>query len=259
MPSPFPGLDPYLESQVWPEFHNKLISQLQDVLVPQVRPRYVVRIEEQVYVAHDYGDQPRGIRPDLTVSTTSTTGPSGARSPAVAPIELPIAMPEEEKHLYIEVRLKGSGQVVTVVEVLSPSNKRPHSEARRDFIDKRDAILRSKVHWVEMDLLRGGARTPMGAPLPAADHFVIVSRANRRPTAEVWPCTLRQSLPTLPLPLADADPDATLDLQAVFDTVYDRAGYDYSLDYTRALEPPLAPEDAAWVQTITRSSQGPAI
>lgn len=30
-------------------------------------------------------------------------------------------------------------------------------------------------------------------------------------------------------------------------TVYERAGYDYSLDYTRPLEPPLRPEDADWV------------
>ena len=91
---------------------------------------------------------------------------------------------------------------------------------------------------------------PTAAPLPPCDYLALVSRASRRPTAEVWPVTIRQRLPVIPIPLAAPDPDVLLDLQAALDQVYDRAGYDYSLDYTAPLVIPLPPEETAWLTGV---------
>ena len=113
-----------------------------------------------------------------------------------------------------------------------------------------------RTHLVELDLLRAGERLPTLDPLPPADFYVFVSRAPRRPHAEVFPWTLRRRLPTIAVPLADSDPDISLDLQRAFTTVYDRAGYDYALDYQRPVEPPLAEADAAWAAELVGLSGG---
>jgi hypothetical protein len=111
---------------------------------------------------------------------------------------------------------------------------------------KRETVLLSTAHLVELDLLRRGVRLPTQEALPPGDYYAFVCRQRRRPQAEVYAWSLRQPLPSIPVPLAGNDPDAVIDLQAVFTTVYERAGYDYSLDYQRAVEPPLSEVDAAW-------------
>jgi hypothetical protein len=103
---------------------------------------------------------------------------------------------------------------------------------------------------VELDLLRSGIRLPTVTPLPAGDYYAMISRANRRPTAEVYAWTLRQPLPAIPVPLQQGDPDVMLELQSVFATVYDRARYDLSLNYQATLEPPLGAYDAEWVRGL---------
>ena len=125
---------------------------------------------------------------------------------------------------YPEGQVWPGGEVVTIIEVLSPANKRANSDGRREYLAKRAMILRSSAHLVEIDLLRGGERLPMAEPLPSVDYDVIVSRAPRRPMADVWPTTLRQPLPTVPIPLAGEDPEVPLDLQAIFHAVHERAG-----------------------------------
>ena len=127
-------------------------------------------------------------------------------------------------------------------------------DGRREYLEKRQAVLRSGTQLVELDLLRGGERLPTVEPLPAGDYYAFVSRVPHRPRVAAYAWTLRDPLPTIPVPLAGADPEVELDLQAVFNTVYDRTGYDYSLDYQRAAEPPLAESDVAWVQQVLASS-----
>src|SRR5207248_7822478 len=105
-------------------------------------------------------------------------------------------------------------------------------------------------HLVELDLLRGGERVPMSTPLPPGDYYALVGRAHRRPTVEVYAWSLRQPLPTIPIPLKRGDPDVPLDLQMVFTTVYDRARYDLTLDYSAALSPRLNKSDAAWAKRL---------
>ncbi len=162
-------------------------------------------------------------------------------------------MPEERRETYLVVRLRESMEVVTVLECLSPGNKRAGGDGRREYLDKREAVLQSQAHIVELDLLRGGARLPTVTPLPPADYYAIVSRRQRRPAAAVYFWTIRDRLPTLPVPLKTGDPDVPLDLQAAFSTVYDRARYDLSLNYDFDLQPPPRGDDAAWVQALLRS------
>ena len=101
------------------------------------------------------------------------------------------------------------------------------------------------MHLIELDLLRGGHRLPMAQPLPPADYYAIVSRASRRPLADVWAFHLADPLPVIPVPLVD-DADARLDLQKVFAATYTRVDYSELLDYNRAVEPPLDRRRAAW-------------
>ncbi len=142
-------------------------------------------------------------------------------------------------------------EVVTVLEVLSPGNKRPGGDGQREYLAKRDLILQSAVHLVELDLLRGGERLPMASPLPPGDYFAVVSASHRRPRAEVWPAALRQPLPDIRIPLSGEE-ETGLPLQSVLDEVYDRAGYGAILRYRRPPEPPLSPSDQAWADALLR-------
>jgi hypothetical protein len=254
-------MDPYLEGQVWSDFHHNFIIQIQAALVPRLRPRYVVRVEENVYLEYESDESRRIIRPDVTlfeVPSASETTSEGGVAVMTPPVAIPLPMPEQVREAYLEVRLRETHEVVTVIELLSPVNKRAHSESRREYLAKREAVLRSPVHLVEMDLLRGGERLPMARTLPPADYYVIVSRAPRRPMADVWAFTLRHRLPTIPVPLADEDPDVPLDLQEAFNAVYDRAGYDYSVDYQHGTIPPLRGDEAAWAQAVVTPSSSEA-
>jgi hypothetical protein len=141
-------------------------------------------------------------------------------------------------------------EVVTVLETLSPGNKRPGGDGRRKYIEKREQVLGSQSHLVELDLIRGGLRLPMATPLPLGDYYAIVSRRDRYPRADVYSWTFRHRLPTIPVPLKKGDSDVSLDLQAAFTSVYDRARYDLSLNYKAELQPPVARDDDAWVQTL---------
>ena len=162
-------------------------------------------------------------------------------------------MPEETRETYLVIRERETREVVTVLETLSPSNKRPASNGRREYLTKRDEILRSQTHSVEFDLLRGGRRLPMNSPLPYGDYYAIVSRQERRPRAKVYAWTIRNRLPSIPIPLKEGDPDVTLDLQNVFTTVYDRARYELSINYDVPLSPALNDSDATWLVELFAS------
>ena len=263
MPSPFPGMDPYMESQLWQDFHHTLITVLRESLWPRVRPRYVVRVEERVYVERQ-SDARRIIVPDVTMlehegrQASATEAAVPASVTTIAPVVLTLPMPEHKRQAFLTIRERETMAVVTVLEVLSLDNKRAGSDGRREYLRKREAVLESDVHLVELDLLRGGARLPTVEPLPPAAYYAFVSRADRRPQVEVYAWTLRQPLPTIPVPLAGDDADVGLDLQAIFATVYDRAGYTDSLDYRNPIEPSLSAADGAWVQQILTAASSPS-
>ncbi len=258
MPSPFPGMDPFLEGVEWEDFHTRFNTAISEYLGTRVEPRYLVRIERRVYVEHTADDRPPVRRADVAVFVAEETalawaGPVSTVVPSLTPVECILPMPQEQQETYLVIRLQDTREVVTVLETLSPGNKRSGSDGRREYLKKREEILESRTHLVELDLLRGGLRMPTATPLPAADYCAIVSRSHRRPRAEAYLWTIRDALPTIPVPLNKGDPDVLLDLQAVFATVYDRARYDLSLDYTASLHPPLGEAEREWLQQRRQS------
>jgi len=256
MPSPLPGMDPYLESQRWKSFHTLFISTVHEMLVPRVRPRYVVEVEEYVYLAREEQEPDRLIEPDLAIvdmadAWTAEPGGSGGTALAVQPVVHTVPVPQRFRQAYLTIRDREFQEVVTVIEVLSPWNKTP-GDGRTEYLVKRTNVFLTPAHLVELDLLRGGQRLPTREPLTPADYYAFVCRKQRLPKVDVYAWTLQQSLPPIPIPLAGDDPDVVLDLQAAFTTTYDRAGYDYALNYRRAVEPPLPPAAAEWAQTLLK-------
>jgi len=244
-------MDPFLENEEWEDFHTRLNTVISDYLTPEVEPRYIVRIERRVYVEHATDDDGGSRRADVAVllsegADTGAATSTAVAGTAVAPVECVLAMPEEQRETYVVIRECETREVVTVIETLSPGNKRPGSDGRKEYLGKREELLQSQVHLVELDLVRRGRRLPMTSPLPPGDYYAIVSRRQRRPRADVYVWTLRDRLPSIPVPLKKGDHDVQLELQTVFTTVYDRARYDRSLDYTQAISPPMDESDAAW-------------
>jgi hypothetical protein len=251
-------MDPFLEGVEWEDFHTRFNTAISEYLATRVEPRYLVRIERRVYVEHTTDDRPPVRRADVAVfiaeeTTLAWAGPVSTVVPGLGPVECILPMPEERRETYLVIRLQDTREVVTVLETLSPGNKRPGSDGRREYLKKREEILQSQTHLVELDLLRDGQRMPTATPLPSADYCAIVSRSQRRPRADAYAWTIRDPLPAIPIPLNKGDPDVLLDLQAVFATVYDRARYDLSLDYTASLDPPLGEAEREWLQQRRQS------
>ena len=249
MPSPFPGMNPYLEhDDAWHDFHERFAPAAAEVLAPQVHPNYIVKIDERVYV-HDLAeDESRFVgRPDVYVArgTRRTATTPGATAVLEAPVRVRLPAVEIERLNYVQILDRRNRQLVTVVELLSPSNKTPGDD-RDQYLAKRAELLASSVNLVEIDLLRGGPRMPC-EDLPDCDYCVMVSRVQDRPEAGLWPIALPNRLPEIPVPLRPPDGEARLDLQAVLHRIYDAAGYEYYI-YDSLPSPPLSSQDAAWAQ-----------
>lgn len=250
MPCPFPGMDPYLEHPVlWPGVHNGLIAALQLALAPQLRPRYYIALEERIYITEP--DQRILVgRPDLTVigpaEPESTAQPATSVSPVLT---VRVPLPDEVRETYLEVRETGTDYVLTVLEVLSPTNKRP-GRGRRIYEDKRLDILATRTHLVEIDLIRAGEPMPILGNSSTSDYHILVSRGDHRPNAILYAFGVRQPIPTFPLPLKPADHEPIVDIGELLHHLYDRASYDLRLDYTAAPEPPLSPADATWADQL---------
>jgi hypothetical protein len=257
MPSPFPGMDPYLESPaLWPDVHHELISEVRAALNASLRPRYVARVELRVYISD--GDDPGRLAlvPDVRVekgrNRKSPRGMAAGALAVTAPLIIPTLLDEEIEEAFLKITHVESATLVTVIEVLSPTHKIKGSRGRASFMAKRHEIMNSDVHWVEIDLLRGGVASVTDPPLCPSDYQILVSRADQRTQTRYWPIDLRQALPAIPIPLRGKDPEAPLDLGAVFRAVYDGAAYDVSVDYTQDPDPPLAGDDAKWARALLR-------
>jgi hypothetical protein len=255
MPTPFPGMDPYLEHPgLWPNVHASLIIALRDDLAPRLRPRYYVAVEERI-VGLSTDDLLFAARPDVSVIAARSSPPEqgaavAGEASAVVTVELPI--PEEIHEIFLEIRGTTSDQAITVVELLSPFNKRP-GDGRRQYEQKRLAVLGTLTHLVEIDLLRADQPMPMRGYPTTSDYRVLVSRAPQRPRADLLPFSVRQPIPRFHLPLAPGDDEPEIDLTQLLHGVYDRAGYDLRIDYRSEPEPPLTPSDAAWADELLRA------
>lgn len=259
MQSPFPGMDPYLEDpSLWPDVHHGLISEMQAVLNRQLRPQYHVRVEERVYISDENDPGRKAIIPDLKIIETGFSGRPTISfletSAAVAePLILTTLIEDEIHEVRLEVIDTNQQSVVTVIELLSPTNKINGSRGRASYEQKRREVMNSSSHFVEIDLLREGDHLHTRELLPPAEYYVHVSRKDRRPKGFVWPIRLPQRLPVIGIPLKEGDPDAKLDLQEVLTTAYQRAAYDLQINYRAEPTPRLAPEMAEWANTLLGS------
>jgi hypothetical protein len=254
-------MDPFIEGEEWEDFHLLFVAELRRQLAGRLLPRYIVRGEEYVYLLREAGFERGRVRPDTFVVERSPARPgSGRTTGAVSVLEPPAMLPlpqiDWHRQVFLEVRRAGTGEIVCVIELLSPVNKQ--GAGREEYVRKRTALLQSTAHLVEIDLLRGGQRLPMDEPLPPGDFYVFVSRAEQRPMCGVCNFPLRERLPEIPVPLGAGDPDLVLDLQVVFDAVYDDATYGETLNYGRQPLPPLTAEDTAWTaERLAAAGQGP--
>jgi hypothetical protein len=245
MPSPFPGMNPYLEREgVWQDFHVKFLTAINERLVPQVRPRYIVKLEEHIYI-HELPPEPRRFAGRADLSVASHRAALRGHAGAGAPTQVELAVQDVERVPFLEVRDRDGGELVSVLELLSPSNKRSGGD-RDQYLTKRERHLAGGPHLVEVDLLRGGRPMP-AVNRPECAYSVMVSRADERPRADFWPIGLRERLPEIPIPLRPPDGDARVDLQEVLHRVYDAYGYEDYL-YTGAPGAMLSPEDMAWAR-----------
>jgi hypothetical protein len=248
MPSPFPGMNPYLEQDdAWHTFHRHFCALCVEILVPQVLPFYFVKLGAHVYIHEPPAGERRFLgRGDVTLGHTRPASSPPASAVQEAPHYGRLPTDIDFEHVsYVEIRDRRSRELVTVVELLSPSNKQPGPD-REQYLAKRWQLLRSNVHLVEIDLLRGGPRLPL-EDLPDCDYCVMVSQVEQRPKVSLWPIRLRDRLPSIPIPVRAPHPSASLDLQEMLHRLYDVGGYEAYI-YSGTPQPPLSPEDAAWAK-----------
>jgi hypothetical protein len=255
----FPGMDPYLEHpQRWPTIHSRLIVYIADTLQPSLRPHYIASIQERVYVE----GPDREVIPDVSLKRT-WSGPEASVALANGGAPVIVRVPEVEIHeTYVAILDRETGRnVVTIIEAVSPANKFP-GPGRKSYLEKQRQVLHSQTHLVEIDLLRAGPHTlaipewVVGARANY-DYLCCVNRARGpRDEYEFYPILLTEPLPRINIPLADADPDVPLNLQAILSQVYEAGSYFDLFDYDAPCLPPLAADQQTWAQSqIQRAKQ----
>ncbi len=259
MPSPFPGMDPYLEApETWNDFHHGMISGIQELLNRTLRPNYHAMVEERVYISDEADPGRQWIVPDVHVSKREepvfddrvSANSAGYETviAAAEPVVITTLVDDEIHEARLVIHDARSREVVTIIEVLSPTNKIAGSRGRANYEAKRSEVLQSRTNFVEIDLLRSGVPFFPRELLPPLDYAVHVSKFGQRPKGIVWPILLRQRLPKIQIPLRPTDADVEIDLGLILNTVYDRAGYDMIIDYTQPPHVPLDDANSVWAK-----------
>lgn len=234
-------MDPYLEGARWMSVHSQLAAEIARQLVPKLRPKYIVQpVTRYVWsTPDDIGIKLGGIIPDVGIAEQQWQPTLTHTGVAIAPptLEMATVTPEKTPLVVLEIRDRELRDLVTAIEILSPTNKR--GEGYDEYVEKRQNLLRSRVHLLEIDLLRKGKRVPMVGELPDTPYFVFLSRSDNRPITQIWAIRLQDTLPIVPIPLLPEDDDVPLDLQSAFNEVYDGLGFDYWIDYSSAPDVPL--------------------
>lgn len=264
MHNPFPGMNPYLENPaLWAEVHHRLISAIAIVLGPSLRPKYRVAIEKRTYLSE--GDRAIDVGiPDVAVLTTVKTGDRASGTVAMLepmssnitqPFTVTLPIAQEVNEGYLEIREVATGRVVTSIEVLSPTNKRS-GNGRDAYLSKRQRVLGSLTHWVEIDLLRAGRAMEMLTEMPSCHYRILVSRVSDRPQAQLYGFSVQQPIPAIVIPLERGDVEPLLDLQRLLDEVYEQARFDLTIDYSQVPIPGLSKEDQSWWAENKREREG---
>jgi hypothetical protein len=197
----------FLENpSLWPDFHNSLIIAIRDELAGRLAPDYFLELGRRTFL----------LQPD-----------------------------DEVGENYLEIHEVETGELVTVLEMLSPANKL-HNQGREEYERKRDQIFRSRTNLVEIDLLRAGEPMMVVGRTVQSDYRILVSRGVERPHARLFAFNLRQPIPAFHIPLLPGDEEPLLDLGEVLHDHYDRARFDLRLNYEKAAVPPIKESDTGW-------------
>jgi hypothetical protein len=238
MSASFIGMNPQLESpELWTEVHHRLISAIAIHLGPSLRPKYRVAIEKRVYFSEGDRAVEVGI-PDAVVltaaqaRTSSTTLTLEPQTDEGVSVILP--MRSEVKEGYLEIREIATGRVVTAIEILSPTNKRA-GYGRNTYEAKRQKILASQTHLIEIDLIRQGKPMELINAPTKTDYRILVSRSEERPQARLHGFNRSQPIPPIVVPLELGDLEPMLDLQAILNEIYEQAGFDLTIGSTETV------------------------
>jgi hypothetical protein len=249
MNTPFPGMDPYLEHPaLWQDVHNRLIAAIADAVAPIVAPRYYVALERRAYLLTP-DDVVFVGRPNIALVTKGQPWLTATAPEYNGVLDVEVPMNDEIGEDYLEIHEVRTGKLVTLLEVLSPTNKL-HQEGREQYEAKRAQVLLTRTNLVKIDLLRAGEPMAVVGRAARSDYRILISRGHQRPRAQLYFFNLRQPIPQFPLPLLPHEAEPLIDLNTILHDLYRRARFDLRLDYTQPPVPPLFPEDADWAATL---------
>ena len=258
--NPFPGMNPYLEHpRLWSEVHSELIALLWSSMATQMPSGCRLAIEErlEIWEASPADDRPRFIVPDLSISERREAQNEVALLERIPEGGIMVMTPVPTRVTYLEVRA-ASGQVVTVMEVLSPADKAP-GRGRMDYLSKRTDILESEINLVEIDLLRAGEPMPLATSVPDCDYRILVSRERQRPRALLFPFVVQDAIPKFPLPLRPDDDELSVDLGMLLAQMHGMSRYNSFLDYdNHPPGPALDSETLRWMTERLATFRRPA-
>ncbi len=269
MPSPFPGMDPFLEHPAFfPDLHDRFITHLSEALQLKLPPTYDAVIASRVWVETSR----RSIGPDIHLlkrnGETGSPGETGGGTAVAAPARtkpVVVTVPHDEfqePRVEVHARQNGHDRLVTVIELLSITNKTPGAHGRDLYLQKQREILDSQVHLIEIDLLRGGTWTtavPQDLAQAQAgpfDYHVCLHRFDRFEDYFIYPVLLTEPLPEIAVPLLAGDPDVQVDLQAIFQRCYQGGPYRRVRYQKESLTPPIRPDLAEWLRLVLASLKG---
>ncbi len=243
-----------------------------ELLQPQLVPKYYAEVEmylalenwETVDWDDDDSDRRDGI-PNVGVSIREAAVKYEVGSPmqtaneptTPTPIRRHVPLDTPRRLRSVRIVHRETKQPVVAIEILSPVNKRP-GQGRENYLAKRALILDSRLHLIEVDLLRRWRPMPVEGDTPPSDYRVLLANGDERPKCLLWPISVRDKLPEVPVPLRPPDEPVALDLGAALATLYERARYDLQIDYTKMPEGPLSVDDAAWTAALLKPQHEPA-
>ena len=248
--NPFPGMNPYLEQRMeWHSFHSLFMSVAAFEIGDQLPDQFFIRIEKELLMRADLGTT-RSIEADISfVDRDESFGPNEtegvATSTAPECVTVPLHLDEVEDPSTIRIYSRQDEPAVTVIELLSYSNK--EGDGLRKFVDKRRSIMRSDANYIEIDLLRFGTGFPI-ARRTETDYAVTLSEPVSRQKLGFWPIELRDPLPTIPIPLPNEQP-IDLPLGSVLNSTFQRMRFGKRF-YGESPEPRLREPNKSWAEAI---------
>lgn len=252
MSNPFPGMNPYLEGDLWSDLHNRLANSISEKIIPLITPKYHALVEPYITNSDAASMGLNIYYPDVAVVQDRVEDSvliyENKLQVTAANLSIPIQTPIEVKIPVIEIREAKSKKLVTVIEVLSPANK--NGLGFEKYQEKRLELIASNINLLEIDLLRRGKKIIAHTDTNNSDYLCALTRKKSNIT-DIWTIDLQATLPVLPIPLGDGDEDIPIDLQAVLDEIYQKIKYGSLIDFSKKVPPPrLSKEKKQWIQTL---------